>query len=143
MGKNPQPAGRQGGGTFDASAIDDSAETSLLSADYEQQQQALRIQNNEDEIMQRDRAIQDIESTVADVAEIMQDLAVVVHTHDGLIDNIEVAIEQTLDDTKAAGTELTKAEGYQKKSRKVILCIFPILVITLAVCIFLIWRREK
>ena len=30
--------------------------------------------------MQRDRAIQEIERTVADVAEIMQDLAVVVHT---------------------------------------------------------------
>ena len=53
---------------------------------FEQQQQALRIQNNEDEIMQRDRAIQNIESTVADVAEIMQDLAVVVHTHDRLLD---------------------------------------------------------
>ena len=81
MGKNPEPVGRGGGG-IDAGAIDDSADTSLLAADAAAQQQQLRLQNNEDQIMQRDRAIQDIESTVADVAEIMQDLAVVVHTQD-------------------------------------------------------------
>ena len=139
IGKNPEPVGGGGGG-IDAGAIDDSAETSLLAADAAAQQQQLRLQNNEDQIMQRDRAIQDIESTVADVAEIMQDLAVVVHTQDGLIDNIEQAVEQTVEDTKAAGQELTKAEGYQKKSRKVILCLFPILVITLGVVILLIWK---
>ena len=61
--------------------------------------------------------------------------AVVVHTQDGLIDNIEQAVEQTVEDTKAAGSELTKAEGYQKKSRKVILCIFPILLIVLGAVI--------
>ncbi len=139
MGKNPEPVGKGGGAGLGAGQIDESAETSLLAADAAAQQQQMRLQNNEDEIMQRDRAIQEIESTVADVAEIMQDLAVVVHTQDGLIDNIEQAVEQTVEDTKAAGQELTKAEGYQKKSRKVILCIFPILLITLGAVILKLW----
>eukprot|EP01046_Picozoa_sp_COSAG06_P018090 COSAG06_NODE_1248_length_10110_cov_19.070223_4_plen_167_part_00 len=144
VGKNPEPAGAgKGGGGFDSGTIDDSAEAPLLGADVVAQQQQTRLQNNEDQIMQRDRAIQDIESTVADVAEIMQDLAVVVHTHDGLIDNIEQAVEQTVEGTKAAGQELTKAEGYQKKSRKVILCIFPILIIALAIVIGMFWWKSR
>ena len=139
MGKNPEPV-RAGAG-IDAGQIDESAETSLLAADHAERQRQLRLQNNEDQIMQRDQAIQDIERTVADVAEIMQDLAVVVHTHDDLIDNIEQSVEQTVEDTKAAGQELVKAEGYQKKSRKVILCIFPILIIVLAAVIFFAVRK--
>ena len=144
MGKNPDAAGTgkgaKGGGMMDTS-VDESASTPLMGAqdNYASQQQS-RLQNNDDQIMQRDKAIQDIESTVADVAEIMQDLAVVVHTHDGLIDNIEQAVEQTVEGTKAAGAELTKAEGYQKKSRKIILCIFPILVIAMGAVILLAWK---
>lgn len=148
MTKNPDAAGAKGGGgggmSMDTS-VDESASAPLMGAqdNYADQQQS-RLQNNEDQIMQRDRAIQDIESTVADVAEIMQDLAVVVHTQDGLIDNIEQAVEQTVEGTKAAGAELTKAEGYQKKSRKIILCIFPILVIAMgAVILFALkpWKK--
>ena len=79
MGQHPSTAGGGGGGMGAAIAGGDEASKPLLAEDnFEETQQQSRLQNNEDQIMQRDKAIQDIESTVADVAEIMQDLAVVV-----------------------------------------------------------------
>ena len=109
MGQHPSTAGPGGGGMGAAIAGGDEASKPLLAEDnFEETQQQSRLQNNEDQIMQRDKAIQDIESTVADVAEIMQDLAVVVHSQDDLIDNIESAVDRTVDQTKAANTELVK-----------------------------------
>ena len=168
MGQHPSTAGAGGGGMGAAIAGGDEASKPLLAEDnFEETQQQSRMQNNEDQIMQRDKAIQDIESTVADVAEIMQDLAVVVHSQDDLIDNIESAVDRTVDQTKAANTELVKvrapargcrprlsdsrpaspssgflaqAEGYQKKSRKIVCCIFPILIIVVgAIIVRLVW----
>ena len=112
MGQHPSTAGGGGGGMGAALAGGDEASKPLLAEDnFEETQQQSRMQNNEDQIMQRDKAIQDIESTVADVAEIMQDLAVVVHSQDDLIDNIESAVDRTVDQTKAANTELVKVRA--------------------------------
>ena len=81
--------------------------------------------------------------------------------------NIESAVDRTVDQTKAANTELVKvrapargcrprlsdsrpaspssgflaqAEGYQKKSRKIVCCIFPFLMIVVgAIIVRLVW----
>lgn len=122
MGQHPSTAGPGGGGMGAAIAGGDEASKPLLAEDnFEETQQQSRLQNNEDQIMQRDKAIQDIESTVADVAEIMQDLAVVVHSQDDLIDNIESAVDRTVDQTKAANTELVKVRAPARGCRRVTL----------------------
>jgi syntaxin 7 len=64
------------------------------------------------------------------------------HVQDDLIENIEQHVESTVDKTDEAGKELTKAAEYQRKSRKVTLCIFGILIILLgAIILWVVFIR--
>lgn len=64
------------------------------------------------------------------------------HVQDDLIENIEQHVESTVDKTDEAGKELTKAAEYQRKSHKVTLCIFGILIILLgAIILWVVFIR--
>ena len=129
---------------------DDINESLLQNDDFNSgyNQEQTRMQNNQEQIMRREEVrnllflgdsslmslnlcqrclvtqdIMQIESTVADIAEIMQDLAVIVHSQDGLIDNIESAVENTEQKTREAGSEL-------RKVRRCSFCLPSILVLT-------------
>ena len=79
---------------------------------------------------------------MADIAEIMKDLAVVVHSHTELIDNIESNVENTVDKTSEAGTQLQQAEKYQQGNRKLMCCLFQLLLIVVAGLILLLLFKK-
>ena len=99
----------------------------------------------------------------------MQDLAVIVHSQDGLIDNIESAVEVTEQKTREAGSELSKvsacpcggifcacaaplgltacfslpqAAEYQRKTRKLTVCLFAIMIILVGIIIVYLMRNQ-
>lgn len=87
-----------------------------------QQQQELRqvdaqIDYNSALIEERDQGIQDIQQQIAEVGEIFQDLAVLVHDQGAVLDDIEANITTTTHRAKDAAEEIVRAERYQRRAR--------------------------
>ena len=64
-----------------------------------------------------------------------QDLAVLVNDQGLMLDDIESNIERTADRTRAAGSELVRAERYQRSSRNKMCLILLIVAFVLAVIV--------
>ncbi len=65
----------------------------------------------------------------------VQDLAVLVNDQGLMLDDIESNIERTADRTRAAGSELVRAERYQRSSRNKMCMIVLIVAFVLAVLV--------
>lgn len=66
---------------------------------------------------------------------VLQDLAVLVNDQGVMLDDIESNIERVADRTGAAGSELQKAERYQRSSRNKMCIILLVVAFVLAVII--------
>jgi hypothetical protein len=148
---HPEPTGGPGGSggapgdLLGGDYVAEPASRPLLDA-HRQEQQLVdgRLRQNEDEILRRESDARRIETDVADIAEIMQDLAVVVSSHTELIDNIETNVENTVEKTEGANGQLIQAEKYQQGNRKLMCCLFQLLVIVVAgLVLLLIFRKPK
>lgn len=67
-----------------------------------------------------------------------QDLAVLVNDQGLMLDDIESNIERTADRTRAAGSELVRAERYQRSSRNKMCLILLIVAFVLAAIVLVI-----
>jgi t-SNARE complex subunit (syntaxin) len=146
-GEHHGPGGSGGapGDLLGGDYVAEPASRPLLDA-HRQEQQLVdgRLRQNEDEILRRESDARRIETDVADIAEIMQDLAVVASSHTELIDNIETNVENTVEKTEGANGQLIQAEKYQQGNRKLMCCLFQLLVIVVAgLVLLLIFRKPK
>eukprot|EP01117_Protostelium_nocturnum_P012418 TRINITY_DN4586_c0_g1_i1.p1 TRINITY_DN4586_c0_g1~~TRINITY_DN4586_c0_g1_i1.p1 ORF type:complete len:291 (-),score=104.46 TRINITY_DN4586_c0_g1_i1:109-981(-) len=102
-----------------------------------QQQSDFQLQSeidyNETIIKERDQDIRKVETAIVELHDIFQDVANLVDSQQGMIDNIESNIEDATENTTVGLTELGQAATYQKKSRTKMCCLLLIFVIILAV----------
>ncbi len=108
----PEPSG--------PSASSDDVETRALLQQRQQQelkQVDAQIDYNAALIEERDQGIQEIQQQIAEVGEIFQDLAVLVHDQGGMLEDIEANITTTAHRAKEAGQEIVKADRYQRRAR--------------------------
>eukprot|EP00033_Pygsuia_biforma_P003472 GCRY01003802.1.p1 GENE.GCRY01003802.1~~GCRY01003802.1.p1 ORF type:complete len:297 (-),score=40.47 GCRY01003802.1:12-902(-) len=91
-------------------------------------------------IEERSEAVEAIARSVVEIAEIFNDLSILVIEQGTILDRIDYNLEQTAVHTEQAVSELQKASKHQKKARKK-MCILLLLV--LIICGFLVLTIQK
>nr|XP_033788955.1 t-SNARE domain-containing protein 1 isoform X3 [Geotrypetes seraphini]XP_033788956.1 t-SNARE domain-containing protein 1 isoform X3 [Geotrypetes seraphini] len=112
----------------------------------ETQDQALLEEITEEDlemVRQREEAIQQIESDMLDVNQIIKDLATMVHEQGDTVDSIEANIEIASSNVESANEQLAKASQHQRQARKVKCCLISTGVIILSVVIIIILASIK
>jgi len=134
------------GGSSGGGGGDEGLGASLVQQEHQQQQ--LQFENDvsagELVIEQREEEIKAIETSILEVNEIFQDLAVIVHGQGQLIDNIETNVHNTLGQTEKTVEELTKASSSQQRSRRLMCCLLLTVatLVTVIVLVELLGRRD-
>lgn len=101
--------------------------------------QLAQVSQAESMVAQRDEEIRKIVETIAELAQIMKDLSVLVVEQGTILDRIDYNIEQVAQQVEAGVSELEKAEKKQKASRS-ILCIAALIVCILIVLLVIVYR---
>lgn len=88
----------------------------------QQMREVLKVQEsevdyNEALIEERDHEVVNIQQQIAEVNEIFQDLAVLVHDQGAMVDDIEANISHTAERSNDARREIVRAERYQRSNR--------------------------
>ena len=89
-------------------------------------------------ITDREREIRNLESGVQEVAELFQDISILVSTQGDQLDNIETNIITTTNNTQQAVLQLDNASRMQKKSRKRKICCCLTILSTITILILII-----
>lgn len=125
-------------------ALEDSAGTQTQSTGGQQQAQLLDQQQLADQsevdfqenlIIEREGEIRQIEQSVGELNELFRDVAHIVREQGDMLDTIDVNVENTLQDTRGADTELRSASRYQKSARNKACCLLLILAIVLIIVV--------
>ena len=82
-----------------------------------------------EDIRERNKDIQKLVKSVAELNQIFQDMSILVETQQDLINNIEYTVEEVKSDVKTANEELVQARAHQKSKRKKKMCIILLVVI--------------
>ena len=86
-------------------------------------------------IVERESEIRNIEQSVGELNELFRDVAHIVHEQGGMLDTIEVNVQNTATDTRQADLELRSANRYQKRARGKACCLLLILAVVLTIII--------
>ncbi|KAF5281980.1 hypothetical protein FQA39_LY00504 [Lamprigera yunnana] len=99
----------------------------------------------QDLLLDRESRIQQIESDILDVNQIMRELSVLVHEQGETVDTIENSIERATGHVEEGTEELLKASRYQSRYRKKlwILAILAIIVISVLIGILVPTLKKK
>ncbi|BFZ53390.1 t-SNARE affecting a late Golgi compartment protein 2 [Savitreella phatthalungensis] len=95
----------------------------------QQQQQRQRRGKNDAAIRQREKEIDEIARSIAEVAEIFNELQGMVIEQGTLVDRIDYNIDVTYEETKVATKELATASDLQRRTRKRKLMLLLVLLI--------------
>lgn len=87
------------------------------------------VSMNEQMIMQRDKELREIMSSITDLQDLFKDLSQMVIEQGTILDNIEYNVQQVVEHTEMAVQELTTANKYQKTARGWICAIILVVVI--------------
>ncbi|KAG0150841.1 hypothetical protein CROQUDRAFT_668204 [Cronartium quercuum f. sp. fusiforme G11] len=109
----------------------------------QQQQQQTYKSANEDLIHQRDREIEGIAQSIAELADMFKDLGNLVLDQGTLLDRIDYNVEQMATDVRGAVDELKVATKYQARSGKCRLIFLLILLIFAAILILIFKPRHQ
>merc|ERR1712156_1387743 len=102
--------------------------------------QVAQIQEMQHDQDQRSEQIMNIVKSVEELAQIFNDLQILIVQQGTVLDRIDYNVEQTLVKLESAKKHLTDAEKYQKKSMST-LCIFGLLMLILLAAIILIAKN--
>lgn len=125
-------------------ALEEAASAQSPSGEGQQQLQTLEeprlaqqdeVDYQENLIIEREGEIRQIEQSVGELNELFRDVAHIVREQGDMIDIIDVNVENTLDDTRGADTELRSASRYQKAARNKACCLLLILAIVFLIVI--------
>jgi len=105
----------------------------------EQQAQILEMQEDQD---QRSAQIMNIVRSVEELAQIFNELQILIVQQGTVLDRIDYNVEQTLVKLESAKGHLKKAEKYQKRSMST-LCIFGLLMLIVLAGIILIAKNSS
>ena len=106
-----------------------------------QEQEQLRLASQDEVdfqeslIVERESEIRNIEQSVGELNELFRDVAHIVHEQGGQLDTIEVNVQNTSTDTRAADLELRSADRYQRNARGKACCLLLILAVVLTIII--------
>jgi len=103
-------------------------------------EQMAQIQRNAQDADQREKEIIGIAKSVNDLAQLFNELNVLVVQQGTVLDRIDYNIEQTVGQLRNAGQEIKKAEKYQKRSRST-MCIFALLTMIIICACILIFKN--
>ncbi|XP_037747844.1 t-SNARE domain-containing protein 1 isoform X3 [Lepidochelys kempii] len=106
-----------------------SQDQALLSEITEEDLEAIRL---------REEAIQQIESDMLDVNQIIKDLASMVYEQGDTIDSIEANIETASSNVESANQQLAKASQHQQRARKMKCCLLSVGMAVLLVVVVII-----
>lgn len=84
-------------------------------------------------IQERELEIQNIQEGIAEINAIFKDLGTLVTQQGDQIDTVEDNITNMSTNTRTAGDELVKANEYQRKKRKMSMCVLGVLITVLLV----------
>jgi len=136
MGAGDSGWGGSGGGSSSIAPLD-------YAAQQQQQQQeeyTAQLAANEAIIAERDQGIGHLARSVQEVADIYQDLALLVQEQGTQIDNIQTNIETAATQTEKGVGELQRANRSQKKARSrmciIALCIMAVMIVLVLVLKF-------
>ena len=105
----------------------------------QQQQLQQQIDTNENVLREREVGIGQLNRSVQEVAEIFQDLALLVNEQGAQIDNIETNIETAAGNTERGVRELARASNYQRRARGR-MCIIGACVLVLLIILILVLK---
>jgi len=110
------------------------------SHEEQQRRQQMLIQEEHDfeQLEERERAFNQLESDILDVNTIFKDLATLVHDQGEVIDSIESHVESSHVRVQEGSEQLRQAEAYKNKARKKKIILAIILIIVLAIVIGII-----
>lgn len=102
-----------------------------------QEYQKQSIQQENEELYDRERRMKKIEVDVVDINLIMSEISTLISEQGVKIESIEGNISNVADNVEEGHNELIKAENYQQKYRKkvlfiLLLCIIVAIIITLS-----------
>ena len=141
-GMNALEAGlpSDGGGGSAAGDRTDSGCGPLAEQRVMQAQQLQHVETNEVVLREREEGIHQLNRSVQEVAEIFQDLALLVNEQGTQIDNIQTNIETAADSTTRGVRELARASRSQRRARSrmciIAACVLAILIILVMVLKF-------
>jgi syntaxin 7 len=130
------PSGSGGGSSWgdpDGSGSSKPAAQQHSQQQLQQQEYDSQMAANEAIIAEREQGIGHLARSVQEVADIYQDLALLVQEQGSQIDNIQTNIESAATQTERGIAELVKANTHQKKNRSrmclIALCIMALMVV--------------
>ncbi|EIN11818.1 t-SNARE [Punctularia strigosozonata HHB-11173 SS5] len=128
-------------GSEGLSAVDDDVEAATFSRS-QSQAQAQMHQGEQVDVRQRNRELNEIADSIAQLAELFRELSALVIDQGTLLDSVEYNIEQTAVQMQEAVKELDVATRYQKNTgrRK---CIFLLLLIIFGLIVVLIFKPRR
>lgn len=93
------------------------------------------VDYQENLIIEREGEIRQIEQSVGELNELFRDVAHIVREQGDVLDTIDVNVENTLQDTRGADTELRSASRYQQSARNKACCLLLIMAIVLIIVV--------
>ena len=119
------------------------APASVSAVDAQTAELQMQVAGNEALIADREVAINQLNRSVAEVADIFQDLALLVNEQGTHIDNIESNIEQTATRTEAGVRELARASQYQRRARFRICIIIACVLVVIIILVLVLKEMHK
>lgn len=123
-------------GTNDSSSFQDNYAEKMFDQQFIKEQQLL-LEDNTQLVEQREREINRIVCSIAELNEIFKDLASIVVDQGTILDRIDYNLEQVQTRVHEGLHQLQKAENYQRKNHKM-MCILILASVTVLLIILLI-----
>lgn len=101
-------------------------------------QMMMQEEQNLEHLVERERAVTQLEADIMDVNQIFKDLAAMVHDQGELVDSIEANVETSSIRVNEGTEQLRQAERYQNKARKKKMILAAIGVVVLVIIISII-----
>merc|ERR1711936_410108 len=86
-------------------------------------QMMMQEEQNLEHLVERERAVTQLEADIGDVNQIFKDLAAMVHDQGEMVDSIEANVESASIHVNEGADDLRMAERYQNKARRKKLCL--------------------
>lgn len=91
-----------------------------------------------EDIQSRDRQVSHIAQSISELAELFEQLSALVIEQGALVDRIDWNVETSSEQVHRAQHDLSSAQGYQRRSGKVICILFLLLCIMLLITIIIV-----
>lgn len=116
------------------SKLDETVSDVAISQSTIQQAALMEEQGEDEQAIRHERAVAKIAEGIIELAQMFQDLQVLVIEQGALVDRIDFNIEQTQVHAKSAEKELIKAESHQKNTGRLrFICFLILLIVALIV----------